>query len=349
MSVYNGEWYLREAIDSILAQTFRDFEFIIVNDGSVDNTQKVLNSYKDPRIVRLNNERNIGLVRSLNRGLRVARGEFIARMDADDASHPRRFEKQIEYLEAHPDVGVLGTYMEQIDETGRPLAPFQPPLSHGMIAWKMLFGCAIAHATVMMRSSLLGEVGSYNPLFKHIEDTELWSRLIHVTRFANLPARLYVRRWHQNCICNLHAETQYRVGAAIRRQLFETILKKEVGQDLVEWFSQSLVFRQPLSRFPAKQVIILLAELCDAFMQDRSLDPDVARAIRGDLSERVCRLIELCSNHNRISALWLFGHLLRRAPKVALSEVGGEAILRVLFGKRAFRIMRRIRRRFSFP
>ena len=347
MSVYNGARYLREAIDSILAQTFTDHEFIIVDDGSTDSTWEILTGYDDPRIRLVRNKDNIGLVRSLNRGLELARGEYVARMDADDASHPTRFEKQIEYLEAHPDIGVLGTQMQQIDETGRSLAPFQPPLSHGMIAWKTLFECSIAHATVMMRRALLAEVGGYDPSFTHMEDAELWSRLIHVTRFANLPEPLYFRRWHANSICNRHADTQYRVGMVIRHRLFETMLNKKVEQDVVEWFSRSLYSTPTLDQYQIKRVIALLMELYYSLIEEKSLAPDMATAIRMHLAGRVLRLVQLYGERNRIQSLMTFGHALRLSPQVALSSIGSKTLLRVLFGKRLIDAVRHIRRRFS--
>ena len=118
MSVLNGEPYLREAVESILNQTFEDFEFIVLDDGSTDNTVQILESYDDPRMVRLYNPANLGLPKSFNRGLSVCRGEFIVRQDADDMSMPSRFMTQLHYLERHPDIGVLGTQMDVVDERG---------------------------------------------------------------------------------------------------------------------------------------------------------------------------------------------------------------------------------------
>jgi len=109
MSVYNGEKYLREAIESILNQTFRDFEFIIINDGSTDKTSEILSSYNDPRIVIINNKRNIGLTKSLNKGLKMVKGEYIARQDADDVSLPERLERMVNFLDMNRDVGLLGS------------------------------------------------------------------------------------------------------------------------------------------------------------------------------------------------------------------------------------------------
>ena len=146
MSVYNGEKYLQEAIESILNQSYSGFEFIIVNDGSTDYTEEILNEYTDSRIVRINNQENIGLARSLNRAIETAHGELIARMDADDISAPDRFEKQVAYLDAELEVSVLGTYMKQIDADGNNLGILNVPCNHNLIKWKMLFETSMLYS-----------------------------------------------------------------------------------------------------------------------------------------------------------------------------------------------------------
>ena len=135
MSVYNGERYLSEAIESILQQTFTDFEFIIVDDGSTDGTGSILGNCTDSSIVHLRNRENIGLTRALNRGLEVASGEFVARQDVDDVSFPSRLARQVSYLEKNPSVGVLGTQMEMVDESKRVVRTYKAPCSHSLIVW----------------------------------------------------------------------------------------------------------------------------------------------------------------------------------------------------------------------
>ena len=288
MSVYNGERYLEEAIESILNQTFRDFEFIIINDGSADGTAGILAHYQrvDDR-VRVYDQENRGLVASLNRGGQLARGEYIARMDADDVSLPERLRKQVDYMETHPEVGVMGTQMKQIDEKGRLLSAFDAPLAHEAILWKMLFECAIAHPTVLMRRHLLIEAGGYDPSYAHIEDTELWSRLIWVTRFANHRESLFLRRWHKESVCNLHAAEQFQVGMSIRRSLFERILAREVRQEVVEWLSSSWYAETILTDSQIKEVIALLLELYHALVKTKSVCPADAQGILDDLLNRI--------------------------------------------------------------
>jgi glycosyltransferase involved in cell wall biosynthesis len=228
LAVYNGEKYIKEAVESILNQSFKDFEFIIVDDGSTDSTAKILNEYKDHRIVRLVNEKNMGLVGSLNKGLHMAKGEFIARMDADDVSKKNRLEKQITFLDENPTVGVLGTYMEQVDENGKILSVFRPPLEHRAILLAMLRTTAIAHATVMMRKKVVLVNGGYDANFPHVEDTELWSRLILKTNFANLPEPLYVRRIHQGSIMDKYSGLQDAKSDEIRNRLLRSVIDDKI-------------------------------------------------------------------------------------------------------------------------
>ena len=296
MAVFNGEEYLHEAVETILNQTFEDFEFVIVNDGSTDGTFEILNQCKDSRIVRIENGCNLGLAKSLMLGLGVAKGIYIARMDADDISRPHRIEKQIAYLEAHLEIGVLGSWLDQMDENGRDLSTFQPPTTHEMIVWKMLFECTIAHPTVVMRKTLLVQAGGYDPSFQHIEDTELWSRLIHLTRFANLPEALYARRVHRESICSRHGDHQYMIGIAIRHRLFCGLLGVDVGKEAVEWLSMALYSKRSLNPMQIGQVITLLGKAYGAFVTQVELKPQMVRDIQADLVKR-CAMVDRRLNH----------------------------------------------------
>ena len=194
MSVYNGEKYLREAVDSILNQTFRDFEFIIIDDGSTDSTPEILRSYEDPRIVLLRNEQNIGLTKSLNRELAVAQGEYIARMDADDVSLPERLEKQANFLEGHPQVALVGTAFAGIDERGQVRWEWQEALTDLEIKWQLLIENAFGHSTTMFRRDAAAAVGNYPEERVVCQDYALWSLMARRFSLANLPEILVYRR-----------------------------------------------------------------------------------------------------------------------------------------------------------
>jgi len=191
MSVYNGERYLKESIESILNQTFSDFEFIIVDDGSQDSTAMILRDYRDPRMVLLSNEVNIGLTRSLNRGLAVVRGTFIARQDADDVSLPNRIEKQVAFLKAHPAIGILGSCCRLIDGEGRRLWLYRVPAYDLNIRWKSLLENPFAHPSVMMRRDILTENGlTYDETLQVAQDYDLWTRMMRYTQGTNLSEPL---------------------------------------------------------------------------------------------------------------------------------------------------------------
>lgn len=194
MPVYNSEKYLREAIESILNQTFTDFEFIIILDPSGDNSQALIESYPDQRIILLKNDERMGLPRSLNRGLQVARGEFVARMDADDISMPERLAQQLDFMNKHSDIGLCGTWIKYFGEKNLVLAF---PTDDATIRCKLLFENNLAHPSVMIRKNILVENNLfYDPAFIEVEDYDLWRRCSAYMSFANLGEILLLYRLH---------------------------------------------------------------------------------------------------------------------------------------------------------
>lgn len=197
MSVYNGERYLREAIDSILNQTFKDFEFIIVDDGSTDNSLSIIQSYRDKRLKLIKNEKNIGLTKSLNNALKTAGGEFIARQDADDISLPDRLEEQIRFLVQHPDVALLGTGVFAINEEGK-LLRRETPLSNPVK--KLWQHNQFVHGSVTLKKKVIDELGPYHELFRYSQDYELWLRIAKSYQVANLTQPLYKKRSYNESV-----------------------------------------------------------------------------------------------------------------------------------------------------
>lgn len=287
MSVFNGEPYLREAVDSILKQTCQDFEFIIINDASTDNTGQVLDSYDDPRLVRLENPVNLGLTPSLNRGLAVSRGEFIARQDADDLSLPTRLATQLDYLERHPEIGVLGTQMEVINTAGAFLYNYEVPRSHSLIVWSLFFGRSLAHPTVMLRRQVLEEVGGYDPAFTHVEDFELWTRLIEKTRFTNLSFPLYRYRDRADSISHTKAAEQLLKVIEARHLLANRLLSWEVSPELLEWLHQSQLPGHALTEAQVKEVISLILDLNRAMADKGFLREEELPEVQTDLVARI--------------------------------------------------------------
>lgn len=215
MSVYNGARYLRAAVNSILAQSFADFEFLIVNDGSTDDSGAILRELaaSDPRI-RVIDRENRGLIASLNELVAAARAPLLARIDADDIAMPGRFAAQFAYLAAHPEIAILGTNTHELDEQGNLLHcdDFYP--ADPQAAVKILpDGPPVCHPSVMMRAELVRKVGGYHAAFRHAEDYDLWLRASLHGGIANLPDRLLLYRRSGEQVSLKHAVEQTRNAA----------------------------------------------------------------------------------------------------------------------------------------
>jgi glycosyltransferase involved in cell wall biosynthesis len=220
LAVYNGQTYLREAVDSVLGQTFGDFEFLIIDDGSKDQTPAILREYekRDARI-RLVARPNKGLTHTLNEGLSLARGEFLARMDADDLCLPQRFERQIAYLREHADCVLVGSRVLLMDPEGLPIREMCFEQSHEEIDSAHLNrGWPVVHPATMMRMSALRQIGGYRDEFNTLEDLDLFLRLAEVGRLANLPEVLLRYRQHFASVTHSKEEKQNQIRQAIYDQ-----------------------------------------------------------------------------------------------------------------------------------
>lgn len=218
MGVFNGEGYLPEAMDSILAQTLRDFELIIVDDGSTDGSPKILADYaaRDSR-VKIIHQKNAGLTAALNAAAKVATAPLLARMDPDDVALPTRFEKQVAYFDVHPDVTLLGTRVILIDPYGTAYNWPQHPLTHEEIDEKLMAGegWAIVHPAAMFRRDAFEKVGGYNEKYRTSQDFDLWLRMAETGRLANLEEPLLKYRQHLASANFAKAEQQKKLKIQI--------------------------------------------------------------------------------------------------------------------------------------
>jgi glycosyltransferase involved in cell wall biosynthesis len=194
-SVHNGAADLPTAVDTILTQTFADFELIAINNGSTDGTAAVLDSLRDPR-VRVIHQDDMGLAAALNRGIALARGRYIARQDHDDWARPTRLEKQFAFLEANPDCALVGTRAEIWVGNRKTRRAHDHPTDNAALQFELLFDNPFVHSSMMLRKSALDTVGHYtvDPARQPPEDYELWSRIARCYRVANLPERLTIYR-----------------------------------------------------------------------------------------------------------------------------------------------------------
>jgi len=193
MAVHDGAPWVKDAVASVLSQTLADFELIVVDDGSADATPAVLAGVDDRRL-RVERRPRAGLTRALNTALELARAPLVARLDADDIALPGRLHRQVAFLDAHPDIGVVGSAAREIAANGLEVRVVRPPQDHDVLCRALIRRNPMVHSTVTMRRSLVEAVGGYDAGFVVAQDYDLWMRLSAVTRLANLPDTLVIRR-----------------------------------------------------------------------------------------------------------------------------------------------------------
>ncbi len=206
MPVFNAAQFLHQAIESILLQTFTDFEFIIINDGSTDNSEQIILGFNDPRIRYIKNETNLRLIATLNKGFALANGKYIARMDADDISLENRLERQVQFMEANTDVVMAGSWFESIGEV-RKVVKYESDIN--LIRFKLLYQTQFCHPTVIIRKSVLQQLDVlFDPVYLHAEDYDLFSRLSYKFKVSNIPEVLLNYRVHATNVSVLYKDIQ---------------------------------------------------------------------------------------------------------------------------------------------
>lgn len=313
MPVFNGGKYVRQAIESILAQVFRDFEFIIVNDGSTDDSLAVIRSCKDYRTVLVERSHQ-GLIASLNAGLAIAKGEYIARMDSDDISLPTRIEKQVHFLDHHKDVGIVGTACQIIDDEGRELELQKWPCSDVEIRWSLLLTSPFAHPTVIFRRALLEKKAPYDSEYKSAEDYDLWARLLNDTRGANLSKPLMKYRRHTSSItANDRSEQLLNhdliAFRTIKHQLPNFGITRDQIQALREIFVEEKRLSRPASDLQLIDLFPLYLAMFDSYICQQSPDVDLETLKREEML-RIARCLIRHSLYSGSSKIirHMYGH-----------------------------------------
>lgn len=250
MSVYNGATHLREAINSVLTQTISNFEFLIIDDGSSDNSLEIIEGYDDSRIRVIKNRDNIGLTRSLNKGLKLARGEYIARIDCDDICLPSRLERQLEFMSQNPEIGVCGSWVIVMKESGEYLRKF--PVSHDEIQCFMLFKTPLAHPSGMIRKQVLTRNQlKYDPYFKYGQDMDLWDKCAMVCQMHNIDEPLIKYREHANQVGKKHRGEQKFFSNSVRKNILKRsgLLKSSQVEEAHQYLCiSSKINRESLDR-----------------------------------------------------------------------------------------------------
>jgi len=237
MPVYNAELYLREAIESVLNQTYTDFEFIIINDGSTDNSESIILSYSDNRIKYIKNETNLKLIATLNKGIKLAQGDFLARMDADDICAIERLEKQVSFLKNNNDYVAVGSCYDKIDLLGDKIESVKLPLVSEEVFYSLHFFNPICHPSVLMRNSILKEYNlNFDENYIHAEDYEFWTRLIQYGKIRNLPDTLLKYRVHETQVSNVYNEEQFLIDKKVKQNLFLKYFNIKVEDSILNLF-----------------------------------------------------------------------------------------------------------------
>ncbi len=246
LPAYNAAPFVGQAIDSVLTQSYENFELLVFDDGSADNTWEIIANFSDVRIKKIRNEKNIGLIATLNKGIKLASGTYLARMDADDIAFPQRLEKQVHFMEQHPEVVLCGTAFICFGNGEEAVVRY--PTEDAPLRWKMLYQCPFGHPTVMMRLATLHTHNLYYAqAYQHCEDFELWTRLAEIGQVANLSEVLLKYRLHEESVSQKFVEIQQehtkkvlirqwaKLGVSLTQADYEVMLAlfyKDFSQDV---------------------------------------------------------------------------------------------------------------------
>lgn len=297
LPAYNAEAYLEPALRSVLEQSFRDFELIVIDDGSTDRTGELLGNFDDRRLQVIRHELNAGLIAGLNEGIEASRGRYIARMDADDICEPTRFQRQIDCLETHPEIGVLGTAIRVIDDQGRPGAAFVMPVTPTDVEWAIPMLCPLAHPSVMMRTEFVKRAEGYSPAALHAEDYDLWCRLSRLTQIANLREPLVSVRKHAASVTSALRHTHLDAAAMVAKAEVDRRLNQDVPVQSIRCMRS---WGQTDSEY-AMQAVKILCALLEKLSSARSVAS--TKTASRDAAIRIAYLTRYVAGRERIHTI----------------------------------------------
>jgi len=297
MSVYNGDKYLDRCVKSILNQSYPYFEYIIVDDGSNDNTRNILESINDSRVNIIHQE-NIGLTASLNKAMLLSKGEYIARQDADDISLPDRLEKQVEFLENHKDYVLIGSDSYLINEANEQIGIYKLPKTDTEIRWTMLFRNPFCHSTVMIRADILRSKNiTYNEYLKTAQDYDLWSRIIKFGKTENMENALGEYRVHPDQLCQLYNTEQQNNALKTSKTNLANLgfnLSEEDVNILRKWAYEFPIIIEEGDIYACN----LLFRIIKTFKLQPYVDSNKYQDIRDNYISKICNAINMKNAYN---------------------------------------------------
>lgn len=349
LAVYNGEPHLGQAVRSVLGQTFRDFELLVVDDASNDGSARTLASFRDPRLRVVRNEANLGLTRSLNLGLAQIRSEYVARLDADDWSFPERLERQVAFLDANHEIGVVGAQAIAIDVRGRELKrvrwwhrEWQRASGGAAFEWYRMFDTPFIHSSVMFRRTLVrDELDGYDECFLLSQDAELWMRAARRTPMANLDTPLVAMRIRPSSLTFDSADRRARATREQKIAILHTAMTDVLREsDVPARIAETWIDVNEAATAVSPQAIRILRDDLDALAARFPRE----RAIRLHRASMLARMIEKTGPGSRSLTLAMLSGLLGLDPAGALLLLP-RVLLRLSFGDLPFRWRREVWRR----
>jgi glycosyltransferase involved in cell wall biosynthesis len=296
MPVYNGERYLREAIESILNQTFEDFEFLVIDDGSSDGSVEIIQSYNDQRIRLILNETNLGLIATLNKGIDLARGDYIARMDCDDISMPERLDKQYEFMQKNPEAAVSGSWASTIDEQGEVTGEIRTLSSFDCISVELFFTNPMIHSSTFFKKNFIASIGSYNKDFERAEDYYLWIRVVQKKgRILNVPLFLLKYRNHTDNVSNIHSVRQEEVTLKAIQYAYKALINEKANINKIALIRNFYIYHKrifgPIDKF---KIVLILSHL-NKVLKTRFINNQKAMNY---LEDKINSMIDLQTDNN---------------------------------------------------
>ncbi len=324
MPVYNGTRHLKEAIESVLAQTYRNFLFLIIDDKSTDGSVDLIKTYSDKRIQLVQNDKNIGQTATLNKGLNLALGEYIARLDQDDICFPTRLQEQIDFLDNNRNVAVIGSWTQVIDEKSNPTGKMESVISssgHYIFELLQKHG-TIAHPSVMLRKKVIDSLGGYDAQFPLAEDFDLWVRTVqagHDLRILEKPL-IYYRR-HSNQQTNQKLDIQKESARKAHKRFIESYLDRFSAEPVIHFFQQETRFWDNSSFSDMLRFVRSINTICSNLQNKLNLSASDRNELKHNIAElTVKNTYYAISNKLRLPSIPLFFLSLQLKPSITFSR-----------------------------